>query len=176
MMENFKSALGITNKIVRYARGGEKEKRYFGLNHGNAKLYDFLTSIGLHPAKSKTIRSVIVPDKYFADFLRGEFDGDGTFYTFWDKRWPKSFCYKMAFASASMKFIVWLKNRLTALCNVRGYLHPGNGVINLEYVKGDTRKLAAFMYYRPGLLHLSRKRDKLMRALEFDTSLKIKPR
>ena len=29
MLINFKEALGLDNKITRYARGGEKEKRYF---------------------------------------------------------------------------------------------------------------------------------------------------
>lgn len=71
-------------------------------------LYDFLASAGITPAKSKTIQSVNVPDKYYFDFLRGYFDGDGTVYGYKDPRWNRCFMYYTAFASASPNFLVWL--------------------------------------------------------------------
>ena len=37
----------------------------FRLQLGDVKFYRFLQSIGLHPNKSKTIKEVSVPDKYF---------------------------------------------------------------------------------------------------------------
>lgn len=36
-----------------------------------------LEEIGLTPNKSKTLGPLAIPDEYFRDFLRGEFDGDG---------------------------------------------------------------------------------------------------
>ena len=36
-----------------------------------------LEAIGLTPNKSKTLAPLAIPDEYFRDFLRGEFDGDG---------------------------------------------------------------------------------------------------
>src|SRR3972149_398948 len=87
LVENLRKALALTNSIRRGARGGETEKKYFIVQFGDKVFYQFLNSLGLTSAKSKTIKRVDIPDEYFSDFLRGLFDGDGTFYTFWDKRW-----------------------------------------------------------------------------------------
>ncbi len=161
LVKKFRQALSLSNRIGRYARGGETEKRYYCLTFGDINFYKFLNNIGLTAAKSKTIKSVAVPKNYFPDFLRGLFDGDGTFYTFQDKRWPNSFSFKLSVASASLDFLSWLKKFLTKYYNVKGYLHKGDGVWNLEYVKGDTKKLFYVMYRDQNTLHLSRKYDKL---------------
>lgn len=167
MLIKFKNALNLNNKIGRYARGGEKETRYFYLSFGGKIFYQFLNRIGIFSAKSKTIRSVAVPAKHFPDFLRGLFDGDGSFYTFQDKRWPNSFSFKLSIASASIDFIQWLKLKLTKY-GVKGYLHKGAGVWNLEYVKGDTKKLYSLMYYSDKILYLNRKYYKMKNAIEKD--------
>lgn len=59
----------------------------FRVQFSGAHFYGFLLSIGLTPAKSKTIGKLLIPDEYFFDFLRGSFDGDGGTYSYWDKRW-----------------------------------------------------------------------------------------
>jgi hypothetical protein len=170
MIENFQKALGLHNVIGLHARGGETEKRYFYTAFKSRVFYDFLLEIGLMPAKSKIIQSVDIPDKFFPDFLRGLFDGDGTFYTSWDARWPNSFVFKTSFASASSDFISWLKDRLADLYGVRGYLHKGRGVLNLEYTKRDSKRLFEVMYHSADILFLERKYDKMKTALEFDNS------
>ena len=171
LVENLKAALRIGNKIYRSGRGGEIIKKYYSINFGDIIFYKFLNRIGLTSAKSKTIRLVAVPNKFFADFLRGLFDGDGSFYSFWDRRWPKSFGFKLSIASASAYFINWLKRKLTTLYGVKGYLHQGAGVLNLEYVKGDTRKLLQVMYLRDNILFLKRKYDKIKTVLRYDAEL-----
>jgi hypothetical protein len=173
MMINFKKALGLRNKIGRHARGGETEKKYFYLNFKSKNLYHFLLAIGLTPAKSQTIKSVNVPDELFGDFLRGLFDGDGTFYTFWDKRWPNSFVFKTAFASASPSFVNWLDYRISDLYGIKGYKHKGSGVLNLEYTKGASEKLFQKMYYGKDILFLGRKYNKMKNALEYDMELRL---
>jgi len=40
-------------------------------------LYDWFLSVGLTPAKSRTLGPLTVPDKLYADFFRGCIDGDG---------------------------------------------------------------------------------------------------
>ena len=173
MINNFKVALGIINKVTRHYRSNEKEKRYYTVTFGDIAFYEFLNGLGVTAAKSRTIKSVDVPEIYFSDFVRGVFDGDGSFYTFWDKRWPSSFGFKTSFASASKDFIQWLQARLTAYYGVKGYLHKGAGVINLEYVKSDSLKLFNVMYGGlEGSLFLRRKYLKMKAALEFDKSLK----
>lgn len=171
MIENLKQSLELKNSIGRYARGGERVKKYYYVGFGDVYFYKFLESIGLSSAKSKIISQVDVPQEYFADFLRGLFDGDGSFYTYWDKRWPNSFGFKLSFASASPTFINWLKKELTKFYDVKGYFHKGRGVINLEYIKGDSKKLFFAMYYSKNILFLNRKYIKIKSALEKDKDL-----
>ena len=168
LIETFKKSLNLSNKIGKYARGGETEKRYSYIAFGDINFYKFLNGIGLAPAKSKTIKRVDVPQPYFPDFFRGLFDGDGSFYTFQDKRWPNSFSFKLSIASASLNFLIWLKNLLTQYYGVKGYLHKGAGVWNLEYTKGDTKKLFTVMYYSNNVLRLDRKYYKLRDAITED--------
>ena len=174
LVETFRFALGVQNLIGKRARGGETEKKYSFITIGDKMFCRFLNTIGLFPKKSKTIQSVNVPERYFADFLRGAFDGDGTFYSFWDKRWPNSFGYQLAFSSASHEFTYWMKNKLTTLYGVKGAIHKGDGVLNLRYVKGGSRKLISAMYYHDRLLHLSRKYIKIQTILGKDEEVKKK--
>ncbi|MBI2607317.1 MAG: LAGLIDADG family homing endonuclease [Candidatus Doudnabacteria bacterium] len=168
LINKFKRALLISNKTIAHVRGGETDKKYLFVQFGDKIFYQFLNSIGLTVAKSKTIKQIDIPDRYFPDFLRGLFDGDGTFYTFWDKRWPKSFGFKTSFASASPDFIKWLRTELKRLYGLTGSVHKGVGVSNLEYTKGDSRKIFNVMYHRKDLLFLSRKYFKIKIALEQD--------
>jgi len=171
LVNKFKLALSVDNKTG-LVRGWDKRKDNFQVNFSDVIFYEFLNKIGLSPAKSKIIKSVIVPNDFFADFLRGLFDGDGTFYTFWDRRWPSSFCYQLSFASASLDFINWLKSSLNRLYGVKGVICRGDGVFNLRYVKGDSRRLFEIMYYKEGLLFLNRKHNKIKTALSYDRVLK----
>lgn len=171
MMENFKKSFALKNKIGKHARGGEREKRYFQINFRNVMLYNYLLSVGITPKKSKTIESVKIPDIFMPDFLRGLFDGDGTFYSSRDTRWPTSLVFKISFASASIVFIHWLKRRLNNLYGTNGYVHKGAGVFNLEYTKTDTRKLFRIMYYTADVLFLRRKCDKMKTVFRYDESL-----
>lgn len=173
LVENLRKALSLQNKIGKGARGGETEKKYFIVQFGDKAFYQFLNELGLTSAKSKTIESVKIPDQYFGDFLRGLFDGDGTFYTFWDRRWPSSFGYQVAFTSASPNFINWLKLRLAGLYSVKGFIHRGSGVLNLRYVKGDSRKIFETMYCnKNNILFLKRKYFKMVDAFRYDASLR----
>jgi len=174
LVENIKIAFSLKNKIGRSARGGEKIKRYFNIQFGDIVFYQFLNKIGLKSAKSKTIKKVNIPDKFFADFLRGLFDGDGTFYSFWDKRWPNSFVFQISFSSASLDFLKWLKFKLTDLYKVKGFICKGKGVFNLRYVKGDSKKLFFQMYYNKNLLILLRKYVKIKNTLLEDNIIKEK--
>ena len=166
LVRNFKKALNLNATIgkVTTPRGNT----HYYIMCTDAPLYNFLNSIGIHPQKSRTIKQVLVPDPFFKDFLRGLFDGDGTFYTFWDTRWPNSFGFQLSFASASMDFITWLKEKNSSLYKVGGFIRKGKAVYNLRYVKGDTRKLFEIMYYDNHLLFLSRKRKKMTSSFKKD--------
>ncbi|MBI2096594.1 MAG: LAGLIDADG family homing endonuclease [Candidatus Sungbacteria bacterium] len=171
LAENLKTAFQLKNKIVRRSRLRGGIEKYFVIQFGNVSLYRALNKIGITSTKSKTIKSVLIPRIYFSDFLRGLFDGDGTFYTFWDKRWPNSFGYQISFASASFPFINWLMEQLAVRYDVKGFVRRGDGVFNLRYVKRDSRKIFAVMYSPRPRLFLKRKYNKIKTAFQKDEVL-----
>ena len=82
-LKNFQKCLGIKVKIG-YKTSGYSDKKYSRVQFGDINFYRFLISIGLMPAKTKIMSRLKIPNKYFFDFLRGHFDGDGTFYSYID--------------------------------------------------------------------------------------------
>ena len=76
-------------------------KKYFVVQFKNVLFYEFFISTGLTPRKSKTLGALKIPEKLFWDFLRGAYDGDGSSYAYWDKRWRSSFMFYTCFVSAS---------------------------------------------------------------------------
>ncbi len=139
------------------------------IQFSNVALYDFLYAVGIKPAKSKSIGRIYVPDAFYADFLRGYFDGDGCIHGFWDRRWKNSLMYYTEFASASYDFLIWLQNTNTRLAGASpGTIKPLSRVYSLSYAKQDSRLLFEFMYYAPDLPALRRKQDKFVDFLQMD--------
>ena len=134
---------------------------------GDILFYNFLLSIGLTPAKSKSIGAIKIPQRYFFDFLRGSFDGDGCAYSYWDKRWRSSFMFYTTFVSASEAHISWLQREIGKRLKVSGHI-TGDGqktVFQLRYAKSDSLRLLRKMYPTEKVLCLSRKRLKIEKML-----------
>lgn len=160
MAETFKSILCLDNKIGKKARGGTREKKYFVLQFGDINFYEFLLSIGLTAAKSKTLRQVQVPREFFADFLRGCIDGDGTIGAFKhpESRWPQ---IRLRLASASPLFLNYMLASVREIVGVTGghiYQQEKKGVGLLSFATADSIKILKFMYYDSSLPALTRKR------------------
>lgn len=164
-IHNFAKALGLRNKICALGSGRNKDKPYYRIRFSDVKFYRFLNELGIFAGKSHTIKSVIISEDLFADFLRGLFDGDGSFYSYYDKRWKNSLVYQIAFYSASLDFITWLKITLNKNFSVKGFIRKGDGVWALRYVKGDTRKIYRQMYKDKNTLFLKRKYDKISKLI-----------
>lgn len=166
-INNFKLCLNLQNKIGRKARGGETEKRYYVIQFGDVNFYKFLLSIGLTPNKSKTLGELKIPKPYFFDFLRGHFDGDGYFYSYWDPRWKSSFMFYLGFISASKVHVEWLRNVIHKNLKIKGHITGsiGSSVHQLKYAKADTLKLLPRLYYSKEIICLNRKRIKIESAL-----------
>ena len=163
-LENFCRCVGVEYRITK--KKGSNGKTYLRIQFKNVLFYGFLLSVGLTPAKSKTLGELRVPDEYFFDFLRGVFDGDGSFYSYWDPRWRSSFMYYVCFVSASPTFVGWLRKKLKALLGITGHISAdGRGrTAQLKYAKSESLKLLRAMY-TPGRVYLTRKRLKIERAL-----------
>jgi hypothetical protein len=132
--------------------------------------YDFLLDTGLTPNKSLTLGRLNIPGKFFADFLRGCFDGDGCIYGVIDKRWKNSYMYYITFSSASRGFTNWLAESIKQqLPQTGGCVRAGNGnVLQLAFAKRDSKALFKFMYYADGLPYLDRKYARFLEVFARD--------
>lgn len=167
MIENFMKVLDFQNKIGRHSRGSSIDKKYFRVQFGDVNFYNFLLKIGLMPNKTKIIGDVKIPDKYFFDFLRGHFDGDGSFYSYWDPRWRSSYMFYTILISASKNHIEWLQKFIYKFLKIKGYITKSvnDSVYQLRYAKVESLKLLSKLYYNSNIVCLSRKRLKIRKAL-----------
>lgn len=169
-IENFLKALKIKDiKIGRtYSKSSGKKKWYYRVQFGDVLFYRFLLEIGLTPAKSRTLKSVQVPDEYFFDYLRGCFDGDGSSYSYWDPRWRSSFMLYIAFVSASRNHILWLQNEIFAHLETKGHITKAKKkdyCYQLKFAKSDSRRIISRMYKGKNPLYLKRKKLKIDKSL-----------
>lgn len=145
--------------------GSYKDEPVSRVQFSDVTLYNFLISIGLTPCKTKTLGKVAIPDKYFFDFLRGHYDGDGCFYSYFDPRWKSSFMFYLIFVSSSEDHILWLRDSVTRLAGISGNISRAGSTLQLRFAKNETRKLLSRMYNDSGAVSLSRKRLKIEQAL-----------
>lgn len=165
-LKNVLLCLGIKNKIGKKSSGYGRDKKYPRIQFGDVVFYKFLLGIGLTPAKSKTIGALAIPDKYFFDFLRGSFDGDGCFYSYYDPRWKASFMFYVVFNSASKKHIDWLRGVLYRKLKVKGHItNDGRSTFMLRYAKRESLRILRKMYHDSKAVCLKRKNLKIKRAL-----------
>lgn len=144
---------------------GSSDRKYYRVQFSNVKFYRFLLSIGLTHAKSKTLKKLKIPEIFFADFLRGNFDGDGCTYSYWDPRWRSSFMLYTSFVSASKEYLDWICEEIERLYGLKGKITPANGAYQLRYAKNSSIKLLSMMYYKNDLVYLKRKYLKIQTAL-----------
>lgn len=157
LIKTFKKCLGINNKI-KPKTSGYSAKMYHKVQFGNVKLYKWLLTIGLMPNKSKNLKNLDIPDKYFVDFLRGHIDGDGYVRVFQDPVYPNSQRLYTVFYSASLKHLEWLRKQIAHLTNIHGWLEPANRVWRLTYAKKESKLLLPLIYYAKNIPCLKRKR------------------
>jgi hypothetical protein len=166
-ISNFQKALRITCNVGMKARSKEKEKKYFVLQISDVLFWNFLKSIGITPAKSKTLGPIQVSDEYFFDFLRGSFDGDGTIHSYYDPRWESSFMFYTIFCSASKVHIDWLRSTIKRLLDLKGHVTKSisQSTYQLKYAKKESVILLKKIYRNPKSIYLNRKKLKVMKIL-----------
>lgn len=171
-LKNLKKCLGLKVIIGSHSSGRKSEATpYYRVQWGDVVLYNFLLSLGLTAKKSLTLGALSIPDGYFFDFLRGSFDGDGSFYSYYDPRWKSSFMYYLNFTSASAVHIQWLRESLKKFLGVEGHISRSketetrHELLTLRYAKRESLKVLNAMYAQSGAICLSRKRLKITRVL-----------
>lgn len=165
-LETFKKCLGIHTKTsIKYSGGGTFA---YNTQFGDVLFYKFLLKIGLTPAKSKTLGKIKIPKKYFIDFFRGYFDGDGCSFSYQDKVFKNSFRFYISFTSASQKYIMWFREEVEKVFGVHGHFSRNKkfNYIQLRYAKKEAVIISKKMYYARNLPYLMRKKAKLDTALK----------
>jgi hypothetical protein len=179
LLRTFCSCLDLPKKSIkeRSPTGFGKNPNYnyrpsYRVQFSRVQLYHWLTTIGLFPNKTYTLGKIKVPDKYFRDFLRGWFDGDGSIFTYTDyyntKKNPKYVYQRLyvKFTSVSIKHLSWLLKTIRRLTKLKGTLivkKPQKGRKNrisigeIKFSKKEAIKLLSWIYYRPRLPCLERK-------------------
>lgn len=157
--EYARDIFAIDNKIGRKSRGGSKIKKYYVLQFGSKQFYAFLLKIGLTPAKSKTLRSVNIPSKFFGDFMRGCFDGDGNISESIhpESKHPQ---LRVRISSASPTFLLWLLAEHKRLWHIEGgwnYNSKKKSIGMLCFGKEDSIEILKRMYEFKSEYYLRRK-------------------
>lgn len=163
---NFQKAFKIKVRIGRNWNGARNSRSY-RCQFGDIEFGKFLMGIGMTPSKSKIIKKIRLPKKYFWHFLRGNFDGDGSFYSYWDRRWKSSFMYYLHFSSASGKYLRWLRKEIKKAAGVSGHITKSekSSCYQLKYAKRETDKVTKKMYSKGTKLYLRRKHLKVMKTI-----------
>ncbi len=157
LVKTFAECLGLKNKIGRKTSGFTGRRNYYHIQFGDINFYRWCLKIGLTPNKSKTIKGLEVPNKYFFDFLRGCFDGDGSIYSYWDPRWHSSHMFYIQFCSASWDFVEWLSERINQLSGKSGKIVTATRVWQLRFAKKDSVAIFKKMFHAENLPCLKRK-------------------
>lgn len=167
-LENYMRALNIDVTIT--SKRSAAGKKYQRVQFGDVLFYRFLVEVGFTPAKSMTIGALKIPKQYFFDFLRGSFDGDGCFYSYFDPRWRSSHMFYTVFISASRKHIDWIQGEIENRLKIKGHITKSsrNITFQLKYAKAESLELLPNMYYDDRAIHLSRKYQKVQKALKIE--------
>lgn len=158
LVKTYQKCLSIESiKIGEKSSGGFSKNVYYRVQFGDVLFYRWLQEIGLTHNKSLTLGELNIHSDYFFDFVRGEWDGDGTIYCSEDKRWRNSFVVSIAFASGSIYFLKWLQKEINIRLETTGCIYESEKVLQLRYARKDSRVLFDAMFYNTKVPHLKRK-------------------
>jgi DNA-binding Lrp family transcriptional regulator len=151
----YQHCLGVSVPVKESPRGNG-QKTLYNTTITSPRLRALMEKIGLTPAKSKTLGALAVPDVFFRDFFRGCVDGDGSVII----RKPDHRRYLgILLFSGSEHFIKWVRTTIKRLAEIEGCLRRNHqDVWRLDYSYRKGRSIADWMYYRPSLPCLRRKR------------------
>lgn len=170
-LENFMEAVGVDYKIAKKVGGYTKGICSY-IQFSDVNFYKWLLSIGFKQQKTEAIGKLNIPERYFFDFLRGHFDGDGSIYSYFDPRWKSSFMFYITFIAKNKQHVLWLQKKMKKYIKVSGKIGVGSGVHRVRYAKSESKILIKKMYRGKKSLYLSRKYDKILKILQTDAGVR----
>lgn len=126
-------------------------KKRFVLRIGNKNIYRSLSSIGLYPNKSLTIKIPMIPERFLSHFVRGYFDGDGCVHLWVSKGRKKEVIVRklsIIFTSGSRKFLEeLLANLKESLVLKQRKIYDSHRSFQLRLATVDSIQLFKFLYH-----------------------------
>jgi len=166
LLFKIRKTLGSNHKIGIRKKKSVNESTVYKLQIGSKDFYNDLLKLGLKSRKTKRLNLPKVPAKYFSDFIRGYFDGDGNVIARMYKRKVrdnKTFkILRSGFTSGSKKFLAEIKNKLLKIGIVKGCtFYYSNNAWRLYFSINDSQRLYSYMYNKQSVkngLFLKRKK------------------
>ncbi|MCK5285771.1 MAG: hypothetical protein KAJ58_00920 [Candidatus Pacebacteria bacterium] len=147
LLESIKKTLESNHKIsVRKGFGNESDK--YRLQIGRKEMFEDLQKLGVNQQKSHTMEMPKVPKKYFGDFVRGYFDGDGNVWVGFvhKERKTPTLVIHTVFTSCSRMFLNSLHNEIQEQGILGGGIICKKNAFCLKYSINDSLKLYKLMY------------------------------
>lgn len=161
----FREVLGVPDLHVTTVHPAAPRRTAYRVQICDHVFRHFIETRGLTPQKALTIGKLDVPDSVFADFMRGELDGDGGWHT--SKGWRGISYLVVKFTSKSRPYLHWLQQTIERLTGLIGRF-SGHALV---YNGHNAERLGHWIYYSPHLPCLSRKRDKWSQWLSEHSTL-----
>jgi intein-encoded DNA endonuclease-like protein len=160
LLEEIKRVIKSEHKIS-LKKGKDNEKDLHRIQIGSKEMCNDLRILGMKENKTKSLSVPNVPNKYFADFVRGYFDGDGCVFVglIHKERKTKYLNIQVIFTSCSKDFLEQLRSRLENRGIFKGRIqNRNNSFYRLVYSVSASLKLYKFMYNDKNRLFLERKK------------------
>jgi len=160
VLEKIKRALKSDHKIGGRKRVNPNWKKSYRLQIGSKKMFNDLVKFGFTVNKTETVSLPKIPKKYFADYLRGYFDGDGCinygYYHYKDRR-AKKYHILFRLVCKNKKYLIDLSKQIKNLVDTKGKnLFAHGNAFGLSYSTKDSLKILNFIYNKP-TIYLTRK-------------------
>ena len=160
-LDRIKKVLNSKHKISKKP-SGNSEKTAYQIQISNPNITNDLTKLGILPRKTYNLNFIKIPKKFFSDFVRGFFDGDGTVYIY---RVNRTSQIKASFGNPTPSFFTeFCRELCKRLIIPPKTIHEDMGsrrkipFYYIDFYIDGCKKLAEFMYGSNPTLYLPRKR------------------
>ncbi len=170
LLYSIRDTLESDHKIAIRKRRNPKWSETYRLQIGSNMMFEDLLRLGMTIIKTKSIEFPKIPQKYFGDFVRGYFDGDGNVWVgeIHKERKTTHISIQSVFTCSIKHFLITLKEEL-AKYNLKGgsLVTRGGRHFNLQYSINDSIMLYHLMYDQcTSDLFLERKKKKFEKYIK----------
>lgn len=149
ILKKIRTMMGSDHKIGKRGNKGVGQRRnIYRLQLGSIYMYRDLLRLGFSTKKTKNMSVLKVPLKYFPDFVRGYFDGDGNVWVGFvhKRRNTKLLTIHTVFTSGSGDFLKELQEKLISCGVGGGSFRRGRNYFRLQFSILDSIMLYHLMY------------------------------